>query len=590
MVFNDYYKKELISLRNEGAEFCKKNPGLSSYLAKEGQDPDVERLLEGFAFLSGRLHQQLDQELPEVAHTLVQLLWPNYTRVIPSYSIIKYESVRESNQNALIKRGTEVLSKIKPDAIQCKFRTTYDITIMPIGLDSVNYFIYGKKSSLELNMKVTNSSTLQNIVFEKLRIYLSGSKFISQDLYLFLSKYIEKIEISIKDEDFEELFLFEIDKDSINPVGFNSMETMTSYPANIFDGYILLQEFFCFKEKYLFIDIDNLSKINLLDENILSKSRMFSIKIDFSKSLSSHELPTKDNFSLYCTPIINLFETDAVPIRKNVEQEEFLVLPSDLDKNHSEVFSVEKVRGWSFKKSTYQDYLPFESFEHSDEENEYYSLRTKLSIDADRTNTYLRFSGLKKEELLSNTNSTISIKILCTNRNVPSSLMLGDICVANSSSNGVAIPFKNITIPTISYPPPISGDFLWRTISNMSLNYLSLSDIKSLRMILETYDFLGAYDIRQKEKTIMILKGLENISYETCEIIDKGLPIRGTHIKLLINSSKFSCMGEVFIFCSILNQFFSLYSSINSFHKLSIDIQNEELFEWPAKIGSQTLL
>lgn len=589
MVFNDYYKKELISLRNEGAEFCKKNPGLSSYLAKEGQDPDVERLLEGFAFLSGRLHQQLDQELPEVAHTLVQLLWPNYTRVIPSYSIIKYQSVKE-NQNTLIKRGTEVLSKIKPDAIQCKFRTTYDVNIMPIGLDSVNYFIFGKKSSLELNMKVTNSSTLENIVFEKLRVYLSGSKFISQDLYLFLTKYIEKIEISIKDEDAEELFLLQIDKDSINPVGFNSMETMTSYPANIFDGYILLQEFFCFREKYLFIDINNLSKISSLNKDILSKSRMFSIKIDFTKTLLGHEVPTKENFSLYCTPIINLFETDAVPIRKNVEQEEFLVLPSDLDKNHSEVFSVEKVRGWSFQKSIYQDYLSFESFEHSDEENEYYSLRTKLSIDADRTNTYLRFSGLKKEEVLSNTNSTISVKILCTNRNVPSSLMLGDICVANSSSNSVAIPFKNITIPTISYPPPISGDFLWRTISNMSLNYLSLSDIKSLRMILETYDFLGAYDIRQKEKTIMILKGLVDISYETCEIIDKGLPIRGTHIKLLINSSKFSCMGEVFIFCSILNEFFSLYSSINSFHKLSVDVQNEELFEWPVKIGSQTLL
>ena len=292
----------------------------------------------------------------------------------------------------------------------------------------------------------------------------------------------------------------------------------------------------------------------MLNKDILSKSRYFSIKIDFSKAFSNHEIPSKDNFSLYCTPIINLFETDAVPIRKNIEQEEFLVLPSDLDKNHSEVFSVEKVRGWSFKKSAYQDYLPFESFEHSDEENEYYSLRTKLSVDGDRTNTYLRFSSLKKEEVLSNSNSTISVKILCTNKNVPSSLMLGDICIANSSSNIISIPFKNIIIPTLSYPPPISGDFLWRIISNMSLNYLSLNDIKSLRRILETYDFLGAYDVRQKEKNLMILNGLEDISYETCEIIDKGLPIRGTHIKLLIDSSKFSCLGETFIFCSILNE------------------------------------
>jgi type VI secretion system lysozyme-like protein len=91
--FNDYYKKELNSLRLEGSEFSKKNPGLSTYLSKEGQDPDVERLLEGFSFLTGRLKQQLDYELPEVSHTLVQLLWPNYIRPIPSYSIIKYESI-----------------------------------------------------------------------------------------------------------------------------------------------------------------------------------------------------------------------------------------------------------------------------------------------------------------------------------------------------------------------------------------------------------------------------------------------------------------------------------------------------------------
>ncbi|SFV57462.1 Protein ImpG/VasA [hydrothermal vent metagenome] len=77
MKTKDYYIKELNSLRVEGAEFARKNPGLSSYLAKEGQDPDVERMLEGFAFLTGKLRQKFDEELPEVAHNLVQLLWPS---------------------------------------------------------------------------------------------------------------------------------------------------------------------------------------------------------------------------------------------------------------------------------------------------------------------------------------------------------------------------------------------------------------------------------------------------------------------------------------------------------------------------------
>ena len=590
MAFNDYYKEELTSLRTLGSEFSKKNPGLSTYLSKEGQDPDVERLLEGFSFLTGRLKQQLDQELPEVAHTLVQLLWPNYVRPIPSYSIIEYSSVKNSLNNIKIKKDTEVLSKIKPDTIQCKFRTTYDTIIMPFELEDVNYFIHGKKSSIELNMKMTTSGSLEDIIFNNLRIFLSGSKFIAQDLYLFLTNYIEDIELSIKNSDKKSIASIKIDKNSVSPVGFNSLETMTPYPLNVFDGYILLQEFFCFKDKYLFVDLLNLNKISDLSNDVLSNSKNFTIKINFSKKFQHLEALNEEHFSLYCTPIINLFETDTVPIRKDQEQNEFLIIPSELDKNHSEIFSVEKVRGWIPSKNIYQDYLPFESFEHIDDENEYYSSRIKLSIDGERTNTYLRFSSNDIADSLTRTNATVSVKILCTNRDLPSELLLGDICIANALSNSEDISFKNITIPSVSYPPPIAGDFLWRIISNMSLNYLSLNNINSFKTILETYDFYGAFNIKQKEKTNMNLKGLEKVRYESCEMIDKGLPIRGIHVFLKVEPNNFSCVGEAFLFCSILNDFFALYSNINSFHKLTVDMQNKEIYEWPAKLGLQSLI
>jgi hypothetical protein len=39
MKTKDYYIKELNSLRVEGAQFAKTNPGLSSYLAERGSRP-----------------------------------------------------------------------------------------------------------------------------------------------------------------------------------------------------------------------------------------------------------------------------------------------------------------------------------------------------------------------------------------------------------------------------------------------------------------------------------------------------------------------------------------------------------------------
>ncbi len=591
MVFNDYYKKELIALRTNGAEFSRKNPGLSSFLSKEGQDPDVERLLEGFAFLTGRLQQQLDKELPEVAHTLVELIWPSYTRPIPSFSIIQFDAVTDSYDNIKIEKNSEVLSRVKSDAIQCRFRTIYDTLLMPFNLKSLDYHIYGKRSTLELKMLMTTSGSLNDLIFKNLRVYLSGSKFVAQDLYLYLTQFVESIELVINDFENKEIAKIGIAKNSIKAVGFNSLDSLTPQPLNIFDGYFLLQDFFCFKDKFLFLDILNLNKIETLSEEILSQSRSFTIKINLLKKMSQSNLPQKENISLYCTPIVNIFDTDAVPIRKNTQISEFLVLPADLDKYHSEIFSIEQVRGWVPKKNSYQDYLPFESFEHLDDDNEYYSTRTKLSDDGERTNTYLRFSNsFENEDAFSKTNTTVSVKVFCTNKDVPSTLLLGDICILNALSKVSNVKFKNITIPTASYPPPLEGDFLWKVISNMSLNYLSLNDIKTLRTIIETYDFFGAYDVKQKEKTSMLLKGLENISYETCEMIDKGLPIRGMHIKLKIDPSKFSCVGEAYVFSSVLNEFFSLYSNMNSFHILTVDILNEELIQYKPKMGSLELI
>ncbi|AXX84625.1 type VI secretion system baseplate subunit TssF [Aliarcobacter skirrowii] len=590
MIFNDYYKKELISLRTKGLEFSKNNPGLSSYLSKEGQDPDVERLLEGFAFLSGSLNQLLDQELPEVAHTLVQILWPDYNRVIPSYSIIQYAINKESNETIFIPKNSEVMSKVKPNVKQCNFRTVYDTEILPIDLQSVEYFSNNKKSSIELDFKATGATTLLNIKIEKLRLFLNGSKYVVYDLYLYLLKYVENISIMLKDINGEILKNIIIDKSSIKAVGLDDKDYMLPYSESLFSGYILLQEYFCFRDKFLFIDLLNLSKMKMVEEDILDKSKSFTIKIGFSKTFTNQEIPTKDNFILNATPIINIFNTDAVPIKKDFSNDEYLIEPIELTKEQGEVFSVENVRAWSDKTSSYQDMLPFEEFEHSAEGREFYSIKTKTSNQGDRTNSYIRFSNVSRENVFSNISTTVSLKLLCTNRNIPTNLRIGDICIPKIGVNSVNTPFKNITVPTISYPPPIAKDFLWKIISNMSLNYLSLADINTLRRVLAVYDFYGAYDLKQREINARNLEGLVSIDYSKCEYIDEGFPIKGHHIKIKLDKSKFSTLGEAYLFCTVINEFFSLYGSLNSFHRLSVEVLNEDTFEWPIKIGSKMVI
>ncbi|QFR48935.1 type VI secretion system baseplate subunit TssF [Sulfurimonas lithotrophica] len=590
MEFNDYYRQELTALRVEGTEFSKRNPGLSTFLSREGQDPDVERLLEGFAFLTGRLRQQIDKELPEVAHTLVQLLWPNYVRSIPSYTIIQYKALEDRCETILVEKDTKILSKKVANGVQCPFKTSYDTEVMALKINDLNYYVHGEKSSIELDLNMTAAGSLDDLNLSKLRFYIGGSKFVAKDLYMFLTRFLESVEIEVYSSDEKNSKKVSLDISSLVPVGFQTNERLGSYPLNVFDGYTLLQEYFCYPNKFLFVDFLNLNKINALEKEYLRKSRSFTIHFHFSKRLQSNESPTKDNFSLYCTPAINLFQTESVPIRKNETQEEYLVVPSDISREHSEVYSIDSVRGWIQAKNRYDDYQLFESFEHNDD-SQYYSTRVKLSIDGERTNTYLRFaSNNGAEENIENSDSTVSVQITCTNSNTPhDNILIGDINLPDPLSKTEKLKFKNITIPSSSYPPPLNGDFLWKVISNMSLNYLSLENIQALRKIIETYDFIGQNDIKQREKTSVMLQGLKSIDYKTIEMMDKGFPLRGIEVSIVIDPKKFECLGDAYILCSILNEFLTLYGNINSFHQLNVDIIGEDVFKWQPKMGTEVV-
>jgi len=590
MTTKDYYIKELNSLRVEGSKFAKKNPGLSSYLAKEGQDPDVERMLEGFAFLTGKLHQKFDEELPEVSHNLVQLLWPNYIRPVPSYTIVQFDPISDDLRNKEVKKGLQLLSKPSEDGTVCKFQTCFDTEIMPLELKAVEYLTYGHKATLELDFSMSVSGSLDEMNFETLRLFLGGSKFMAKELYLYLDRYVEKIELVIKDKNLKPLDKIFLAEKSLTPLGFDNRQTILPYARNTFDGYVMLQEYFCYQDKHLFIDIKNLSRLATFPNELLSQVSNFSLKFHFSKVLSTAQLPTVEDFRLFCTPAVNLFESDAVPIRKTHLEDEYLLAPSELKKEQSEVFSVESVRGWIPSKNAYQNYFPFESFRHTQEEGEYYSELVKLNDSENKTETYLRFasSGGVFDDLEHNS-ATVSVKMRCTNKDIPSTLHLGDVSVCDPLSSS-DLTFHNITIPSISYPPPIGGDFLWKLISNMSLNYLSLENISTLKMILQTYDFYGANDAKQKEKTDVILSGLKEIKNRKTQMIHEGFPIRGIETELYLDITKFTGLGEAYHLCSILNEFFALYCNVNSFHRLIVHIENHETFYWKPKMGYQALV
>ena len=218
----------------------------------------------------------------------------------------------------------------------------------------------------------------------------------------------------------------------------------------------------------------------------------------------------------------------------------------------------------------------------------------EVSILHDGVDTYLSF-GIQEsgsrfgDAVAQERHETLSIELVCTNQNLPLQLKLGDICLP-SEDTPEFLSFRNITTATPCYAPPLSRDFLWKLISNMSLNYLSLSDVEALKVILETYDLPRYYDQHAEKISRRQLGALKSISHKPVDRLHRGLPVRGISTELTMDPEGFLGEGDLFVFASVLNEFFALYASLNSYHELRVKSTQGEVYQWTPRMGQQPLL
>src|SRR5262249_34735290 len=89
-----YYERELVFIRQLAQEFAKQYPAAAGRLLLEPNrsiDPHVERLIESFALLAGRVHHKLDDEFPELTDALLSVLYPHYLAPVPSMAVTQFE-------------------------------------------------------------------------------------------------------------------------------------------------------------------------------------------------------------------------------------------------------------------------------------------------------------------------------------------------------------------------------------------------------------------------------------------------------------------------------------------------------------------
>ncbi|MCF8027727.1 MAG: type VI secretion system baseplate subunit TssF [Desulfobacteraceae bacterium] len=568
-----YYQEELQHLRELAVEFARAHPALAPMLTGTSQDPDVERLLEATAFMTGMLREKLDDDFPEIIQGLMQLVFPHYLQPIPAAVMMAFEPKAGLMQSFTIPAQTEIDSVPVKDQ-PCRFRTCGDIEIHPLRITAVDQEEkIGQNPVLRIHFRLSGL-TLDQWQPEKLRLHLPGAIGEAADLYALLDRHTVNIRF-VPERDGRPVTFS--GRDHLKNAITEDQTALVPYPGQSLSVFRLLQEYFILPEQFLFFDLYGWE--NWQDRG---SGDRFAVEFELERHTEIPRDLKAERFALFVVPAVNLFAHDAVPISLDHRNSEYRIIPAGKDRHHYSVFSVEKVTGIVQGTVQKREYAPFEHFREADGDRGSYFIRRRISIHARAPEMFIGV-GYPEENRVRP--ETLSIDLLCTNGDRPAALQAGDICRATSTSPELCT-FKNIGYPTKMAHPPLDRNLLWNLLSHLSVNLLSIMEADSLQTLLRLYVFAAMQDQSVVQANLKRIQAISEVSCRPGNRVIRGGVIRGFEIEIKMNAANFASKGDFVLFSAVLDRFFAEYAAINSYTRLTVtDGLSGERTQWPIRIG-----
>ena len=606
-----YYEGELHFIRKIAQEFARSYPAAASRLQLEpnrSSDPHVERLIEAFALLTARIQQKLHDEFPELTDALLHVLYPHYLAPIPSLAMLQFDlDPARGNPKGVPIAPKSMLHTAKVGDVACRYRTCYPVTLWPIAVGAAKLlpppFPPGvtppdrTAAVIRLRLNAPGELNFAQMQFDKLRFYLHGDHLLTFPLYdLLMNNTLQVVMRAVDVKGAAPIAMSP--PECIHPVGFGLDEGLLSYPRQSFPGYRLLTEFFAFPIKFLFIDLGGWERLRQL-----GPTKQVEILIFLNRGHNRLEQALDASmFRLGCTPVINLFETTCEPIALTHARHEYKVVPEVGEPRAHEIYSIDTVTG-ATPDGNDVVYHPFYSFKHGgDRKNRqtfWYSTRSPSLIEGDRgTDVHLNLVDLGFDPA-NLAETVLVVRATCTNRDLPNNLpRVGDEVRFEMEFAAPGARVRCLRNPIPPRRQPLRRGAHWQLMSHLSLNHLSLGDgeegLAALQEILRLYDF---NDPDEPLATVMrnMIEGITDLKSRRV-VAWTGGPTgggfgRGLEVTVEFDETKFVGLSMI-LFAAVLEQFFGLYVSMNSFSQLVAKVKQREgeLKRWPPRAGDQPLL
>jgi type VI secretion system protein ImpG len=621
----EFYNRELQFVREMGSEFAREFPKIAGRLGLdefECADPYVERLLEGFAFLAGRVQLKLDAEYPRISEHLLEIVYPHYLAPTPSMAVVQLQpgqDIVSLTDGFLVPRDSVLRSHVsRGEQTRCEFRTCHEVKLWPLEIAEAEYMtnlerVAGALSSstkparagIRLRLKTKGALPIRKLSLDTLGVFLPGRDQTAFRIYEQVHANGLGVVARAVQSSAAEVLVTE--RAQIRTLGFSDREALLPTTTPSFSGYRLLQEYFAFPQRFMFFELCGLREIFGRCEG--SEIDLVVLLDTVSKSLEN-ALNASD-FALFCAPAINLFPKKADRIHVSARQDEYHLVPDRSRPLDFEVFQVRDVVGYDAGSEQKLEFLPFYALRGNPSaklRHGYYTIhREPRNLSAREKLRGTRSSYAGGEIYLSLVDASeapfpasvkqLSVSTLCTNRDVPLTMPIGAGASDFDLESGAPVQaIRCLAGPTEPKPSitRLSGELTWRLVNHLSLNYLSLLTADEKQGAGGLRDLLRLYG---EAKNPAIGKQIEGIRSIQATRVTRRLPLpgpaafgRGIEVSMTCEDQAFQGSG-VFLFGAVLNEFISKYVSINSFTELVLKTtERGEIMRWSANPGRRTVV
>lgn len=601
-----YYNRELAAIRRLAGEFADAYPKVAARLRVTPEavdDPYVERLLEGVAFLAARVQQRLDDELPEFSETLLEMLSPHLLAPVPSMTTVRLGPAPDAQGPIRVPRGLMLETEpVRGEPV--RFATCHDVAIWPVAVETFrlggqpiaappNNRVQGAMACLRIGLRTTTPDlTFARAGLDRLRLHLRGVGAQAALLHELLCTSTVGIALADGPADPRPTLL---GPECLQPAGYEAQEAALPWPQRSFAGYRLLTEWFAFPEKFLYLDLKGLEARTLLQE-----SDRLDIFVYLSRAMPELERTLgPENVALGCTPAINLFPHRCEPIALDGTQSEWMVAPDARRPGSLEIYAIDQVRE-SRPDGRRRPVLPFYRLGREEDDTDqvaamnFVTFRRGATPPITGTQTWIElrdaaFDPMRPAE------GVLTIEALCCNRDLPVLLPFGAgqprLRVSQGGMQIAAVDCLSPPTPTLR--PGLNDRGAWRLISHLALNHLSVTGGDAGASALR--EILRLHDLRDTAETRAALAAL--VAVDTRPGVARlpggraGTFARGLDVTLTFDAQTWQAAG-LYPLAQVLERFLALQVSVNAFSRTMVALRGRPgtIARFAPRSGTRTLL